>query len=125
MLRIKRVYEEPAKEDGFRVLVDRLWPRGLTKEKAKFDLWLKDIAPSDALRKWYHHDPEKWVEFKRRYFSELKDKKESLDLIESKAKRGTVTLLFGSKEERFNNAQALKEYFQKKMKLCRSGASCS
>lgn len=116
MLRIKRIYEEPAKEDGFRVFVDRLWPRGLTKEKAKIDLWLKDIAPSDALRKWYHHDPEKWLEFKRRYFSELKDKKESLDLIENKAKKGTVTLLFGSKEERFNNAQALKEYFQKKMK---------
>ena len=116
MLRIKRVYEEPAKEDGFRVLIDRLWARGLTKEKARVDLWLKDIAPSDALRKWYHHDPEKWVEFKRKYFSELKDKKESLDLIENKAKKGTVTLLFGSKEERFNNAQALKEYFQKKMK---------
>jgi len=116
MLKVKRVYEVPAKEDGFRVLVDRLWPRGLTKEKAKVDLWLKEISPTDALRKWYQHDPEKWLEFKRRYFSELKDKKEFLDLIESKAKKGTVTLLFGSKEERINNAQALKEYFQKKMK---------
>lgn len=116
MLKVKRVYEEPAREDGFRVLVDRLWARGLTKEKAKVDLWLKDIAPSDTLRKWYHHDPEKWLEFKRRYFSELKDKKESLELIQDKAKRVTVTLLFGSKEERFNNAMALKEYFQKKMK---------
>jgi uncharacterized protein YeaO (DUF488 family) len=116
MLKVKRVYEEPAKEDEFRILIDRLWPRGLTKEKAKVDLWLKDIAPSDALRKWYQHDPGKWLEFKRRYFSELKDKKESLDLIESKAKKGTVTLLFGSKEERINNAQALKEYFQKRMK---------
>jgi uncharacterized protein YeaO (DUF488 family) len=116
MLKIKRVYEEPAKEDGFRVLVDRLWPRGLTKEKAKAELWLKDIAPSDALRKWYQHDPKKWLDFKRRYFSELKDKKESLELIASKAKKGTVTLLFGSKEERINNAQALKEYLQKKMK---------
>ncbi|MCJ7457969.1 MAG: DUF488 family protein [candidate division Zixibacteria bacterium] len=116
MLKVKRVYEEPAKEDGFRILIDRLWPRGLTKERAKVDLWLKDIAPSDALRKWYGHDPKKWLEFKHRYFSELKDKKESLDLIESKAKKGTVTILFGSKEERFNNAMALKEYFQKKMK---------
>lgn len=115
MLRIKRVYEEPAKEDGFRVLIDRLWARGLTKEKARVDLWLKDIAPSDALRKWYHHDPEKWVEFKRKYFSELKDKKEFLDLIQNKAKKETVTLLFGSKEEKFNNAQALKEYFQQKV----------
>jgi len=116
MLKVKRVYEAPAKEDGFRVLVDRLWPRGLTKEKAKVDLWLKEISPTDALRKWYQHDPEKWLEFKRRYFSELKDKKESLDLIQNKAKKETVTLLFGSKEERINNAQALKEYFQKKMK---------
>lgn len=116
MLKIKRVYEEPAKEDGFRVLIDRLWARGLTKEKAKVDLWLKDIAPSDALRKWYQHDQERWLEFKRRYFSELKDKKEFLELIQDKAKRGTVTLLFGSKEKRFNNAMALKEYFQRKMK---------
>ncbi len=116
MLKIKRVYEEPAREDGFRILIDRLWPRGLTKEKAKVDLWLKEIAPSDTLRKWYQHDPEKWFEFKRRYFSELKGKKEFLDLIQNKAKKETVTLLFGSKEEKFNNAQALKEYFQKKMK---------
>jgi uncharacterized protein YeaO (DUF488 family) len=114
MLKVKRVYQAPAKEDGFRILVDRLWARGLTREKAKVDLWLKDIAPSDALRKWYQHDPEKWPEFKRRYFSELKDKKEFLDLIQSKAKKGTVTLLFSSKEEKINNAQALKEYLQKK-----------
>jgi len=116
MLKVKRVYEEPATEDGFRILIDRLWPRGLTKERAKVDLWLKDIAPSDALRKWFQHDPEQWLEFKRRYFSELKDKKESLDLIGSKAKKGTVTLLFGAKEEKFNNAIVLKEYFQKRMK---------
>jgi uncharacterized protein YeaO (DUF488 family) len=114
MLKVKRVYQAPAKEDGFRILVDRLWARGLTREKAKVDLWLKDIAPSDALRKWYQHDPEKWPEFKRRYFSELKDKKEFLDLIQSKSKKGTVTLLFSSKEEKINNAQALKEYLQKK-----------
>ncbi|HVP36121.1 MAG TPA: DUF488 family protein [Terriglobales bacterium] len=114
MLKVKRVYEEPAKEDGFRILVDRLWPRGMTKEKAKVDLWLKDIAPSDALRKWYQHDPEKWLEFEHRYFSELKDKKESLDLIQAKAKKGTVTLLFSSKEEKINNAQALKEYLEKR-----------
>lgn len=116
MLKVKRVYEAPSKEDGFRILVDRLWVRGLTKEKAKVDLWLKDIAPSDALRKWYQHDPEKWPEFKRRYFSELKDKKEPLGLIQAKAKKGTVTLLFGSKEEKINNAQALKEYLEKRMK---------
>ena len=116
MLKVKRVYDVPASEDGFRILVDRLWPRGLTKEKAKVDLWLRDIAPSDALRKWYQHDPKKWLEFKRKYFSELKDKKESLDLIQGKANRGTVTLLFGSREKRFNNAQVLKEYLQKRSK---------
>ncbi len=116
MLKVKRVYEAPAKEDGFRILVDRLWPRGLTKEKAKVDLWLKQISPSNELRKWYQHDPEKWPEFKRRYYSELKDKKESLDVILSRAKKGTVTLLFSSKEEKINNAQALKEYLEKRRK---------
>jgi uncharacterized protein YeaO (DUF488 family) len=78
MIRIKRVYEEPAKEDGYRILVDRLWPRGLTKERAKVDLWMKEIAPSDALRKWFGHEAEKWAEFARRYRSELTKKKDLL-----------------------------------------------
>ena len=110
-VRTKRVYEEPATDDGFRVLTDRLWPRGLTKEKAHVDLWLKDLGPSDGLRKWFGHDPEKWDEFRRRYFEELNSRQE-LAVIMEKAKKGTVTLLFGSKEEKFNNATALKEYLE-------------
>ncbi len=112
MIKIKRVYDEPEKTDGFRILVDRLWPRGLSKEKAKVDLWLKDIAPSDEIRKWFGHEPEKWVEFKRRYFKELEEKKELVDLIVEKA-HGGVTLLYGTKEEKYNNAHALKEYIEK------------
>lgn len=112
MIKIKRVYDEPDRDDGFRILVDRLWPRGLSKEKVKVDLWLKDVAPSDALRKWFGHDAEKWDEFKSRYFEELKGKKELVDLIIEKA-RGGVTLLYGAKEEKYNNAAALKEYIDK------------
>ncbi len=111
MIKIKRVHEESNRGDGFRILVDRLWPRGLSKEKVKVGLWLKDIAPSDELRKWFGHDPEKWEEFKRRYFKELKDKKELVDLIIVKA-HGGVTLLYGTKEEKYNNANALKEYIE-------------
>jgi uncharacterized protein YeaO (DUF488 family) len=107
-LKIKRIYDKSDKTDGYRILVDRLWPRGLTKEKAKVDLWLKDIAPSNELRKWYAHDPSKWREFKRQYFKELKNNQEAIDLIQKQ--KGIVTLLFGSKEEKFNNAIALKEY---------------
>ncbi len=81
MIQIKRVYDEVAESDGSRILVDRLWPRGLSKDKAKVEVWLKDIAPSDNLRKWFGHDPEKWTEFKRRYFEELKDKKELVNMI--------------------------------------------
>ncbi len=114
MIKIKRVYEEADEGDGFRVLVDRLWPRGLSKDKAKVDMWLKDIAPSDALRKWFAHDPGKWTEFKHRYFQELKDKKELVDMIIEKSRSKTVTLLYGTKEERYNNAVALKEYIESK-----------
>ncbi len=112
MIKLKRVYEDADEVDGFRVLVDRLWPRGLSKDKAKVDMWLKDIAPSDALRKWFAHEPGKWTEFKHRYFQELKDKKELVDMIIEKSQSGTVTLLYGTKEERYNNAVALKEYIE-------------
>lgn len=95
------------------MLVDRLWPRGISKEKAKIDLWLKEIAPSDALRKWFAHDPSKWDEFKHRYFKELDDN-DHVKLIREKAKKETVTLLFGARDEKFNNAVALKEYLSKK-----------
>ncbi len=112
MLKVKRVYEEPEPGDGFRVLVDRLWPRGMTKERAKVDLWAKDISPSTPLRLWYGHEPAKWPEFKRRYFKEIKGREEIADLVE-KAGHGTVTLLFGSKELRYNNAVALKEHLER------------
>ena len=116
MIKIKRIYDSHREEDGVRILVDRLWPRGLTKEKAKVDLWLKEIAPSDKLRKWYAHDPQKWIEFKRKYFKELELKKELVNLIANREKDGYITLLYGAKEEKFNNAVALREYIEMKKK---------
>lgn len=113
---VKRAYDPPARGDGFRILVDRLWPRGMAKEKLKLDLWLKDIAPSDILRKWFSHDPERWDEFKAHYFEELDAKKEPLESIIKEAEKCPVTLLFSSKEERLNNAVALKEYLEKEIK---------
>jgi uncharacterized protein YeaO (DUF488 family) len=105
MIRIKRVYGEPAKQDGYRILVDRLWPRGLTKERAKVDLWVKEIAPSDALRKWFGHEPEKWPEFAKRYRSELAKKKDLLKEVKKlEREHGTVTLLYGRKDEKQNQA---------------------
>lgn len=110
MIKIKRVYEQPTKDDGFRILVDRLWARGLTKEKAQINLWLKDIAPSNELRKWYNHDPKKWNSFKEKYRKELEGKEELLIQIKKLEKEyNTVTLLFSSKEEKLNNAAALAE----------------
>jgi uncharacterized protein YeaO (DUF488 family) len=114
MIKIKRVYEPPARDDGFRILVDRLWPRGLSKDKAKVDLWLKEISPSNELRKWYGHDPAKWAEFKRKYLKEIERKKPEFDLLRQKSKGGTITFLFSSKEEKLNNAAALKEFVESK-----------
>ena len=108
-VRLKRVYEEPAKEDGTRILVDRLWPRGLTKEKAHVDLWLKDIAPSTQLRKWFAHDPAKWPEFKTRYRSELQHNKEQVELLKQALAKGPATLLYGAKDEEHNEAVVLQE----------------
>ena len=109
-VKTKRIYENPESKDGFRILVDRLWPRGLTKEKAKVDLWLKEVAPSDELRKWFGHDTRQWEEFRKRYRDELKAKPDLLqflmDVIEKKKK---VTLLFAASDEEHNNAVALKE----------------
>ncbi len=109
---IKRVYEKPAKQDGVRILVDRLWPRGLTKEKAKIDFWPKSLAPSTELRLWYGHDPAKWAEFKSRYFAELEKDPETVRELLTHVRRATVTFLYSSKEERINNAVALKEYLE-------------
>ncbi|MCO5948606.1 DUF488 domain-containing protein [Mucilaginibacter flavidus] len=111
-INIKRVYEAPAKEDGVRILVDRLWPRGLTKEKAAVDTWLKEIAPSTELRKWFGHKPAKWVEFKKRYHQELKENNEQVLLLKEQLKRGTVTLVYGAKDEKHNEALVLKEFYQ-------------
>jgi uncharacterized protein YeaO (DUF488 family) len=112
-INLKRVYEKPTKEDGLRVLVDRLWPRGLTKQKAKIDLWLKDIAPSTELRKWFGHDPEKWKEFRKRYQKELKENKEQIEILKGQQQKGTVTLVYGARDEEHNEAIVLKELFSK------------
>ncbi len=113
LIKIKRVYEPFNELDGYRILVDRLWPRGLHQDKAKINIWLKEIAPSKELRKWYSHELEKWPEFKRRYFTELATKKDLLTIILDKAKSGPVTLLFSSKVDEYNNAVALSEYLEK------------
>jgi len=110
---LKRAYEEPGSQDGFRVLVDRLWPRGVSREEAKIDLWLKEIAPSDALRKWFGHDPEKWEEFRKRYFAELDERTESVEKLRDEGGRGRLTLVFGARDEEHNNAVALKEYLER------------
>jgi uncharacterized protein YeaO (DUF488 family) len=112
-LRLKRVYDPPTKADGRRVLVDRVWPRGLTKEKARIDDWPKEIAPSTQLRKWFGHDPARWKEFKKRYAAELKAQHEHVEQLAQKARKRTVTLLFGAKGIEHNNAVALKEHIEK------------
>jgi uncharacterized protein YeaO (DUF488 family) len=115
MIKTKRIYESPAEEDGFRILVDRLWPRGMQKEKAKIDLWLKEIAPSDDLRKWFAHDPQKWEEFKKKYAKELATKQGLLNEIRQIEKeKGTVTFLYSAKDTEHNNAVALKTILGKK-----------
>ena len=111
-IKTKRVYDKYEKSDGVRILVDRLWPRGIKKEEARIDEWFRDIAPSDSLRKWYSHDPEKWDEFKKKYYSELRDKKEVLQNLIKKGEKD-LTLVYSSKELEYNNANALKEYLEK------------
>ena len=117
MIKIERIYDNPKGSDGFRILVDRLWPRGLSKDNVKVDLWQKNIAPSDSLRRWFGHDEKKWDEFKRKYFRELDKNNVAVNTIIEKAKnQDSVTLLYGTKEGRFNNAVALKEYLEKRIK---------
>ena len=111
---IKRVYEEPSEDDGKRILIDRLWPRGLTKEKAKIDVWLKDIAPSIQLRQWFGHDHQKWREFKRRYQGELEKNMTIVSQLVELLKKGNVTLVYGAKDKEHNDAVVLKEYLEKK-----------
>jgi uncharacterized protein YeaO (DUF488 family) len=109
-IQLKRAYEKPAKEDGVRLLVERLWPRGLTKEKAAIDEWFRDIAPSPALRKWYGHDPEKWEDFKRRYRDELRGNPQEVERLRARVKKSPVTFVYAAKDEQRNSAVVLKEY---------------
>ena len=112
-IKTKRVYEDYAAADGFRVLVDHIWPRGVKKEDAHVDLWLKEIAPSGDLRKWFGHDPEKWKEFRQKYFKELDRNPEAIARFRSETKvAGTVTLVYAARDQEHNNAVALKEYLQ-------------
>jgi uncharacterized protein YeaO (DUF488 family) len=113
-IRLKRAYERPELEDGTRILVDRLWPRGLTKEKAAIDLWLKEVAPSTELRKWFRHDPKKWRNFRSRYRTELKQHSAALELIKRKAKEGVVTLIYGARDQEHNEAVVLQEILTKR-----------
>lgn len=115
MVKIKRVYEEVEKSDGFRVLVDRLWPRGLSKGSGSIDLWCKEVAPSTELRKWFNHDPEKWEAFRKKYIAELKDNKEAFSELKAIAKREpTITLLYGAKDEEHNQAVVLREVLSRR-----------
>lgn len=115
MFKVKRIYDAPEPSDGYRVLVDRIWPRGVSKEKAHIDLWMKDIAPSDALRKWYGHDPERWQEFQQRYREELqKEIGLTKQLKQLEKEYGTVTLVFSARDPRHNQAAALRAFLPRR-----------
>lgn len=119
MVRLKRAYEPAEPEDGRRVLVERLWPRGLRKEQAHFDDWLKDIAPSDSLRKWFHHDPSRWGEFEQRYARELESEaaRAALDDLARRAASETVTLVYSAHDEEHNNAVVLRSIIERRLRL--------
>ncbi len=115
-LKVKRIYESSEPSDGYRVLVDRVWPRGLTKQDADIDLWLKDIAPSTELRQWFGHQPRRWDAFRRRYFDELDAMPETLAVLQDKLRRDDVTLVYSARDEAHNQAVALREYLLKEAK---------
>jgi uncharacterized protein YeaO (DUF488 family) len=112
MIHLKRAYEVSSAADGVRILVERLWPRGLTKERAAVDLWMKEVAPSPELRKWFGHDPGRWKRFKQRYWGELKRKRAEVDALLRKAREGKVTLIYAARDEEHNGALALKEFIE-------------
>lgn len=112
-VQIKRIYTPPAAGDGCRVLVDRLWPRGISKEKARLDFWLKEVAPSTTLRRWFAHDPAKWAEFRKKYLQELKDQPGALQLLREQVRKGPVTLLYAARDEVHNEAEVLRELLSK------------
>ena len=117
IIKIERIYDNPKGDNSFRILVDRLWPRGLSKEKVRVDLWQKDIAPSNTLRKWFGHDEKKWDKFKHKYFKELDKNNDVVNtIIRMTQEQDSITLLYGAKEKRFNNTVALKEYLEEKIK---------
>lgn len=113
-IRTKRAYDPPASNDGARILVDRLWPRGMSKEKLKLDAWMKDLAPSTELRKWFHHSDEKWEDFRKRYYKELSAQPEAIAELRKRARGRTVTLLYGARDREHNEAVALKQYLERK-----------
>jgi uncharacterized protein YeaO (DUF488 family) len=112
MIQLKRAYEKPSRRDGLRVLVERLWPRGLTRERAAVDLWLKEVAPSPGLRRWFGHDPARWEQFQKRYGKELHEQEEAVRLLEEKGRQGTVTLVYAARDEEHNAALALKRFLE-------------
>ena len=112
MIKLKRVYEAVEEEDGYRVLVERLWPRGISKERANLNEWMKEIAPSPELRKWYAHDVEKWLDFKKKYIGELSQKSELVEALLQRSQQGTVTLIYAAQDEEHNSARVLKEYLE-------------
>jgi uncharacterized protein YeaO (DUF488 family) len=112
MIHLKRAYDTASKEDGLRILVERLWPRGVSKQKAKIDLWLKDLAPTTELRKWYGHDPAKWPQFRKRYWAELKDQGDTLALLKFDSQEKTVTFVYAASDKDRNSAVVLKEFLE-------------
>ncbi len=120
LVRIKRIYVPAVQGDGCRILVDRLWPRGVSKAEARIDLWIRDIAPSTALRRWFNHDPAKWEEFCERYRAELREQQPLLDAVRQQAKEGPVTLVYSARDERFNQAVALQLVFKQSITRKRS-----
>ncbi len=121
MIRVKRVYDPLEESDGVRILVDRLWPRGLSKNDARVYLWLKDLAPSTELRRWFAHKPERWGEFKKRYYRELARARVALEAIQEFARSSTVTLLYAARDTQHNNAVALQEYFEQELRPAAGG----
>lgn len=123
VIRVKRIYDPPSDDDGVRVLVDRLWPRGISKERAQLDAWLRDVAPSQALCKWYDHIPQNWPEFKSRYCQELASIPEPVAELNTMARAGAITLLFAARDTERNNAVALRDFLEGKLSETESSPS--
>ena len=125
MIQVKRAYEHSSKDDGKRFLVERLWPRGVKKQSLRVEAWLKDVAPSSELRQWFQHDPAKWDEFRRRYFLELEKHSEAWQPLLARGRRGRVTLVYSAHDTEHNNAIALKEFLERKIKSTRPASKAA